>query len=602
MVCSFLRRLPWRATLSGAALLALAGLPARGQYAPAYPPPVYYAPLQPSGVMYPGQPSTCPAPMPPYGSMAPMPYQPFVFPPHPCLPGVVPPAPEKPREPSETRPPSETTRPPETSPSEQGREQTPTQTQDQSQNQNNELPNEQGSASGTGDVVMGSNIVGDLLGATNSVAFFYERSSGNVFLQGTGGTSFIIPKVAENNSPIPRDRVSFRYNYFSNSEFVTGDSGRTVYAPQLGVSQTNSAPRFQGITTTQPYNVNQFTFDFEKTFLNGWGSVEVRLPFSYTLGNNLGLSVANPVFGPDTHDASFTNSNGIGIVGTTPTPQDTFGQANTEIGNMTLIFKGLAYQSPRFYVSGGTAVGIPTARATNVRVTDYLGDFEDNDTQVQRVRDFVITNETWSLSPYLASLWFPTRRWFTQGFLQCDVPLNKSRIIYSELPQINNEPNELTTFQGINVEQRIREQTLMSLDVGTGYYLLLRGPQEKAWINAFAPSLELHYTRTLNGADIETLPLAPKGSDLVPVGLNGLPSREPGPQVGNLRNRLNILDLTVASTLVAFNRATIATGFAFPLTQGTNRTFDWEFQLQLNYYFGPGGFLYYRPRTAPNLL
>jgi hypothetical protein len=32
----------------------------------------------------------------------------------------------------------------------------------------------------------------------------------------------------------------------------------------------------------------------------------------------------------------------------------------------------------------------------------------------------------------------------------------------------------------------------------------------------------------------------------------------------------------------------LATGFTLPMRGADNRTFDWEFQLQLNYYFGLG--------------
>ena len=65
--------------------------------------------------------------------------------------------------------------------------------------------------------------------------------------------------------------------------------------------------------------------------------------------------------------------------------------------------------------------------------------------------------------------------------------------------------------------------------------------------------------------------------------------QEQPPRVGNLRNRVDILDMTVASTFLLSNRATLATGFSFPLRGGDDRTYDWEFHLQLNYYFGGTG-------------
>ena len=43
----------------------------------------------------------------------------------------------------------------------------------------------------------------------------------------------------------------------------------------------------------------------------------------------------------------------------------------------------------------------------------------------------------------------------------------------------------------------------------------------------------------------------------------------------------------------------MATGVAMPLLNGPNhRTYDWEAQFQINYYFGAGGF---GGRRTPNL-
>src|SRR5262249_42111838 len=130
------------------------------------------------------------------------------------------------------------------------------------------------------------------------------------------------------------------------------------------------------------------------------------------------------------------------------------------------------------------------------------------------------------------------------------------------------------------VRSGITEQTLMQLDWGAGYWLL-RDPS-RTWITGIAPSLELHYTTTLQNASVVTLP----GDPLFQIDPNN-PRRliqEQPPRVGNLRNRVDILDLTVASTFLISNRATLATGFSFPLKRDSDRTFDWEFQLQFNYY------------------
>ncbi len=59
-----------------------------------------------------------------------------------------------------------------------------------------------------------------------------------------------------------------------------------------------------------------------------------------------------------------------------------------------------------------------------------------------------------------------------------------------------------------------------------------------------------------------------------------------GPVVGSGPSRVDIVDLTVGTTFLIGNRTTLATAFTVPLTSGYNRTFDWEAQVQLNFYFG----------------
>jgi hypothetical protein len=169
--------------------------------------------------------------------------------------------------------------------------------------------------------------------------------------------------------------------------------------------------------------------------------------------------------------------------------------------------------------------------------------------------------------------------------LLVDVPVNRSSVNYAELALINTEPLELQ-FDPLVYNTDLGEQTLLQVDLGVGYWLIKDRPQ--SWIQGLAPTLELHYTTSLDNADVVTLPLANRGSGLAVVGANGQPIAEPNPTVGNRRGRVDILDITVGTTFLLGDRVTLATGFSFPLRTGDNRTFDYEYQLQLNYYFGTG--------------
>src|SRR5262249_25039753 len=112
------------------------------------------------------------------------------------------------------------------------------------------------------------------------------------------------------------------------------------------------------------------------------------------------------------------------------TPEQTFGREDTEFGNMQLIFKGLILERPRLAVSAGLGLGIPTGNNTNITVTDYLGDLRLNNAETQRVRNFQVQNDTWSMSPFVAFLSTPSCRFFTQGFAQLEIPLNSSDVRY----------------------------------------------------------------------------------------------------------------------------------------------------------------------------
>ena len=79
-------------------------------------------------------------------------------------------------------------------------------------------------------------------------------------------------KIAENTSPIPRDRLLFDYSYLRRRAAVPG-----------GV------------------NVNRFTPGFEKTFFDGLMSFEMKVPMATTLDSTLSRAASptprTPEFG-----------------------------------------------------------------------------------------------------------------------------------------------------------------------------------------------------------------------------------------------------------------------------------------------------------------
>ncbi|MCI0739901.1 MAG: hypothetical protein L0Y72_12715, partial [Gemmataceae bacterium] len=342
------------------------------------------------------------------------------------------------------------------------------------------------------------NIQGNLLGAGKSVRFFVNRTEGRGFLFDNGTTNVTNAKVADNNSPIPQDRIGFRYNFFHNALSVTGLGDTPRFDPFI---QGNVEP-----SRTRLYDVQMYTVDFEKTFLDGLCSLQLRVPFATTVSSDLNLS-----FGSIDPSLPIITQDGSPALNVTRTPGETLGHEATEFGNMQVIFKSLLWQEPRWAISGGLSLGIPTAQDTTVRVADYIGSLALNLSQIQRVREFHIENETWALSPFLAFVAVPNSRWFTQGFMQVEFPLNSSDVVLREtLP---------TAIPGLNLKRlvvapggklppfedraQLNEQTLLHLDWNIGYWLMRR--PENRFLTGIAPVLELHYTTTLNDADIITL-------------------------------------------------------------------------------------------------
>ena len=147
----------------------------------------------------------------------------------------------------------------------------------------------------------------------NSSIFAIHPTVMNVFLPnaGSSGAGLVgITKIAENTSPMPRDRVFFNYSAFS------------------GVPLT-----MNGV------NVSRFTPGFEKTFFDRSMSVEMRFPFASTASNTI--------------VADGTSSTG-----------------NVLFGDMSLTGKALLYTDDELAISAGLQMSLPTAGALDVRLSD----------------------------------------------------------------------------------------------------------------------------------------------------------------------------------------------------------------------------------------
>ncbi len=208
-----------------------------------------------------------------------------------------------------------------------------------------------GAASGPESVA--PTMVGDYLGG-----FFTMQPNGGaaqtIALPGGAVPRF---KMAENTSPVPIDRVFLNYDYYSGVPL-----------------------------NTKSMSLNAITPGFEKTFLGGAMSVEVRLPMATTLDNNVYL------------DGS--TSTGVG-----------------QVGNLGVAVKAVLYRADTFLLSGGLAIDCPTA-------PDMLCFGVNGGSASGGGGAIQLLNQSVHLLPFVGGVWTPSDRLFVMGFMQFDLDAN----------------------------------------------------------------------------------------------------------------------------------------------------------------------------------
>ena len=224
-------------------------------------------------------------------------------------------------------------------------------------------------------------------------------------------------RVQDNNSAMPQDRVFLDYNYFHNVPF-----------------------------TANGIDVNRFTPGAEKTFWDGMGSLEVRVPMGVTFSSNQFLAAD-----PDT--------------------------SQSEFGNIALISKFLLTSSEQCAVAAGLAVALPTADDYEV--------FGSTGTPI-----LTVENNSVHLIPYLALLYTPTRgNCFVQSFVTVDADTNGNPVL-GDVGAGNLE--EIGTWN---------DQTLVSASGAFGKYVY-QNDSRNSCVQTVALVSEFHYTATVNDGDV----------------------------------------------------------------------------------------------------
>jgi hypothetical protein len=265
--------------------------------------------------------------------------------------------------------------------------------------------------------------VNDLSGGEDLDAYyFYEyRVRFDTLLAdaSSGGVGRL--KIAEGGTVLPQNRVFMRYNYFHN-----------VAYSNPGVA------------------LNRFTPGFERAFMDGLFSVELRAPFASDARVN------------STFDGDSFQAGGV-----------------TRFGNLTTYLKTLLLDRDDLAISGGLGISTPTASDLRVNL--------DDGTELLRVG-----NNAAHLQPFLGMLYTPSERLFAHGFLQFDFAGSGNRVAI-------NDGNGLANVGSIT------DPNHLFLNFGVGGWLVRNNGRKG--LTGVIPTLELHHTNSINRG--ETLSAGP---------------------------------------------------------------------------------------------
>lgn len=196
------------------------------------------------------------------------------------------------------------------------------------------------------------NMIGDFLAPTFVTVGHFAGTFGYVVdTVASPGGGFGRFKMADDTSPLPQDRVLTDSSYFGGALSANGAGGTT----RLGV-----------------YG---FEAGFEKTFLSGAASIEVRGPFS-----------------------------DVETVG-------------TNFGDMGVALKGLLINRCDLAICAGMSMNVPTA--PNFVTSGLEGGSHT----------ITIEDQSVHLLPFVGALWMPSCRFFMQGYVQVDVDASGNEVL-----------------------------------------------------------------------------------------------------------------------------------------------------------------------------
>jgi hypothetical protein len=249
-------------------------------------------------------------------------------------------------------------------------------------------------------------------------------------------------------------------------------------------------------------DVSRYTFGYEHAFCDGMSSIELRVPFAATLDNQ------QTVDGVEGRDIEF--------------------------GNLAVWFKTVLYEVPTGLISAGLGATLPTGAASRV--------------SVGQTPILEIENQAVHLLPFVAAMSTPRDRWFWQAFMQLDVATN------------GNPARGDVTGQNLTQFGVLNDATLLFLDAAVGYSLY--ESDGACGLTSISPTAELHYSTTLQDADV--------------AAGNGFVITSP-------TQRFDVLNLTLGVSFLWNDRLWVRPGMVIPLRDDDDKHFDYEAMVQIDW-------------------
>jgi hypothetical protein len=221
-----------------------------------------------------------------------------------------------------------------------------------------------------------------------------------------------------------------------------------------------------------------------------------------------------------------------------------FETRSTELGDLRFALKALIYRGDFLNVSIGSGVTVPTASDLVVNIVNNNG---------QTVNLLRLENDSVVVEPYIAMLFTPNDRVFAQLWASVGGDVSGSPLVVN--------PEVIRTTSGV----RFYDRVLVAVDGQIGFWMLR---SDSARLRGLAPFLELHWNHGIDVID----PLTFGTGQGIAAG---------GGTVGK-----NELNLTVGATFQFWNNLLVTVGGAAPLLPEGDRSFDAQFGVRVNWFFG----------------